>query len=65
MSYQGIIETYKPLLKIPEGMKAITLLEGNTPLIPVPGIAERLGGDFDLRVKFEGLNPTVRSKTAA
>ena len=58
MSYQGIIETYKPLLDIPEGMKAITLLEGNTPLIPVPAIVERLGGGFDLWVKFEGLNPT-------
>ncbi len=58
MSYQGIIETYKPLLNIPQGMKTVTLLEGNTPLIPVPAIAKRLGGDFDLRVKFEGLNPT-------
>ncbi len=58
MSYQGIIETYKTLLKIPQEMKAVTLLEGNTPLIPVPAIADRLGGDVDLRVKFEGLNPT-------
>jgi len=58
MSYQGIIETYKALLKIPDEMKAVTLLEGNTPLIPVPAIADQLGGDFDLRVKFEGLNPT-------
>ncbi len=58
MSYQGIIETYRPLLNIPEGMQAISMLEGNTPLIPVPKIVERLGGGFDLRVKFEGLNPT-------
>jgi len=58
MNYAGIIETYQPLLKIPQEMKAISLLEGNTPLIPVPAIAERLGGNFDLRVKFEGLNPT-------
>ena len=58
MPYQGIIETYRPLLDIPEGMKAITLLEGNTPLIPVPAITELMGVDFDLRIKFEGLNPT-------
>ncbi|MDK2979911.1 MAG: threonine synthase [Chloroflexota bacterium] len=58
MAYQGIIETYRTLLDIPEGMPAISMLEGNTPLIPVPKIAERLGGGFDLRVKFEGLNPT-------
>lgn len=58
MAYQGIIEKYKPLLDIPDGMQAISLLEGNTPLIPMPAIAERLGGGIDLRVKFEGLNPT-------
>ena len=58
MPYKGIIGTYKPLLDIPDGMKAITLMEGNTPLIPVPAIVDLLGGGFDLWVKFEGLNPT-------
>lgn len=58
MPYKGIIESYRSLLDIPDGMKSITLLEGNTPLIPAPAIAERTGMDFDLRIKFEGLNPT-------
>ncbi len=47
-----------PLLDIPTHTKTVTLLEGNTPLIPVPAVAEALGGGFDLFVKFEGLNPT-------
>jgi len=36
----------------------VTLLEGNTPLIPAPRLAERLGGGFELFLKYEGLNPT-------
>lgn len=58
MTYQGVIETYRPLIDIPPYLKTVTLLEGNTPLIPMPGLAETLGGGFELFVKFEGLNPT-------
>ena len=36
----------------------MTLLEGDTPLIPLPRLAEQLGGGFELYAKFEGLNPT-------
>lgn len=36
----------------------MTLLEGDTPLIPTRRLAEPLGGGFELYVKFEGLNPT-------
>jgi threonine synthase len=36
----------------------INMLEGNTPLIPVPHLAKEIGGGFELFVKFEGLNPT-------
>ncbi len=56
--YFGVIEKYRPYLNIPDGMPAVTLLEGNTPLIPVPSISNQLGGGFDVWVKFEGLNPT-------
>ena len=58
MKYKGIIHRYRSLLEIPKGMKSISLLEGNTPLIPAPTIAEKLGGEFELFIKFEGLNPT-------
>ena len=56
--YSGVIEKYRSYLEIPDGMPAITLLEGNTPLIPVPSLAKSFGGEFELWVKFEGLNPT-------
>jgi len=54
----GILEKYKQFLKLPSHTVPITLGEGNTPLIPIPSIAKELGGDFDLYVKYEGLNPT-------
>jgi threonine synthase len=58
MSPKGIINQYRHLLDIPAHTANITLLEGDTPLIPVPVLAESLGGGFDLLIKFEGLNPT-------
>ena len=57
-AYPGILETYRSFLDIPEYTRTVTLLEGNTPLIPMPRLAETLGGGFELHVKFEGLNPT-------
>ena len=58
MVYQGIIHQYKNLLEIPPNIKAISLSEGNTPLISVPRVAEALGANFNLFIKYEGLNPT-------
>jgi threonine synthase len=58
MAWNGVIEEFGPLLDLPAHTRNITLLEGNTPLIPVPAIAKELGRDVDLRIKFEGLNPT-------
>jgi threonine synthase len=56
MTYQGIIHRYGHLLDLPAHSKTVSLLEGNTPLIPMP----RLGKDLscELYIKFEGLNPT-------
>lgn len=58
MNHCGVIAHYRPFLDIPEYTANVTLLEGDTPLIPVPGLAKTLGGGFELWVKFEGLNPT-------
>jgi threonine synthase len=58
MAWNGVINEYGSLLDLPTHTKNITLLEGNTPLIPIPGLADELGQHIDLRVKFEGLNPT-------
>ncbi|MEJ2599048.1 MAG: threonine synthase [Anaerolineales bacterium] len=54
----GVIQRYRPLLDLPDYSIPVTLLEGDTPLIPVPRIASELGGGFELYVKFEGMNPT-------
>ncbi len=54
----GVIDHYRPLLDIPAHTQNITLLEGGTPLIPLPRLADELGGGFELWAKFEGLNPT-------
>ncbi len=55
---QGILEKYKELIKLPDYRVPLSLEEGSTPLISVPRLATLLGGDFDLFVKYEGLNPT-------
>ncbi len=58
MQYNGLINKYRALLDVPDYTVPISLLEGNTPLIPIPRVAEELGGGFSLAVKYEGLNPT-------
>src|SRR5512135_140894 len=54
----GVIDHYRSLLDIPAHTQNINLLEGGTPLIPLPRLAAELGGGFELWTKFEGLNPT-------
>ncbi len=56
--YNGVIYRYRELLDLPGDLQPVSLLEGNTPLIPMPGLAQEMGGEFDLWIKFEGLNPT-------
>ena len=58
MKMTGVFQRYRPLLHIPEHSVEISLLEGGTPLIPLPRLAQELGGGFELYAKFEGLNPT-------
>jgi threonine synthase len=45
-------------MSLPDHTAAVSLLEGDTPLIPLPRLAQELGGGFELYAKFEGLNPT-------
>lgn len=62
MSWGGIIHAYRDRLPLPPSAKAVTLFEGNTPLLPAPRLVDALRGDFDLRLKYEGLNPTASFK---
>jgi threonine synthase len=54
----SILARYRTLLDLPAHTRPVTLLEGNTPLIPLPRLAAELGGGFELFAKYEGLNPT-------
>jgi threonine synthase len=54
----GVLDRYRHLMDIPTHTGNVSLLEGDTPLIPLPRLAQELGGGFDLWAKFEGLNPT-------
>jgi threonine synthase len=56
--WPGLIEAYREYLPVSEKTPVITLLEGNTPLIPAPALAERIGRQVSVYVKYDGLNPT-------
>jgi threonine synthase len=54
--WRGVIEEYRPLLDVPEGIEAVTLREGGTPLVPSAWLSGLSGGRVYLKV--EGDNPT-------
>lgn len=58
MRYTGLIERYKNRLPVKNNTRLISLGEGNTPLIRLQNIPQKLGLDADIFVKYEGLNPT-------
>ncbi len=58
MAYRGIIEAYRRYLPVDASTEAVTLHEGNTPLIPVDNLARAVGIDARVYIKYEGLNPT-------
>jgi threonine synthase len=57
-AWPGLIEAYRPYLPVSTTTPVVTLLEGNTPLIPVPQIAALIGRQVKVFVKYDGLNPT-------
>lgn len=56
MSWPGLIAHYRDYLPVEPDNTIVTLLEGNTPLIPATRLSARVGAD--VWVKFEGANPT-------
>lgn len=60
--WRGLIDAYREQLPVSEATPVITLLEGNTPLIRVPNFVQAIHGEFDLYLKYEGLNPTCSFK---
>ncbi len=56
MSYKGLIDKYRQYLPVTDKTPVITLMEGNTPLVPSVNIGCEL--EINLYFKYEGLNPT-------
>ena len=52
--WRGVVEEFRRDLSLPAGAPAISLREGDTPLVP----ALRAGRGADLHFKIEGQNPT-------
>lgn len=56
MGWKGLIQEFTEFLPVSEGTPALSLHEGNTPLIHCRNLSEELG--IELYVKYEGANPT-------
>jgi threonine synthase len=57
--WRGLIEEYRRFLPATEATPVITLLEGNTPLLPAPALSRAIcAGRLKIYLKLEGLNPT-------
>ena len=52
----GVIAEYRAWLPVPDGVPAVTLGEGGTPLLPAPVLSEQTACQVYLKV--EGVNPT-------
>jgi len=61
-AWPGVIERYRDRLPVTAATPVVTLLEGNTPLVPAPRLAEAIGFEGELYLKYEGLNPTCSFK---
>ncbi|SHK16360.1 threonine synthase [Tepidibacter formicigenes] len=55
--WEGLINKYKKFLPVNKDSKAITLCEGNTPLIRASNLEKIMPG-LEIYLKYEGLNPT-------
>lgn len=56
--YTGLVDRYRDRLPVSATTRAISLGEGNTPLIKLENIPRIVGKDVEIYVKYEGLNPT-------
>ena len=56
--YQGVIQRYRKYLPVNKNTPVVSLLEGNTPLIYAAYLSKCMGNNFQVYLKYEGLNPT-------
>jgi threonine synthase len=62
MIWRGVIEHYAEFLPVTADTPRVTLLEGNTPLVPAPRLAGEINCPIPIHLKYEGLNPTASFK---
>ncbi len=62
MAWQGLIHKYGDRMDISKDVPAVTLCEGNTPLIPAVRLQDQIAPGCELYFKYEGLNPTCSFK---
>ena len=55
---KSLIDHYRHFLPLPQNASAVSLGEGQTPLLPLPKLARLIGKNIELYAKFEGMNPT-------
>ncbi|MGA2543352.1 MAG: threonine synthase [Verrucomicrobiota bacterium] len=60
--WRGVIHAYRSLLPVTAKTPVISLNEGNTPLIRVDNFVKAVGGEFELWLKYEAVNPTCSFK---
>lgn len=58
MAYRGLIEQYRRYLPVTDRTPVISLMEGNTPLIPAVNLGKKIGFNGPIYLKYEGMNPT-------
>ncbi|MEP7054521.1 MAG: threonine synthase [Actinomycetota bacterium] len=56
MSWRGILEEYRDRMPIGPDTRLVTLIEGNTPLVPAAELSRRT--ECEVFLKVEGANPT-------
>ncbi len=60
--WKGIIRQYPDFFRFDDDKYIVTIMEGNTPLIPAPRLTEKINPKINIFLKYEGLNPTCSFK---
>src|ERR1700691_5805805 len=60
--WRGVIDAYRSWLPVSGSTPVVSLAEGNTPLIRADNFVRSIGGEFELWLKYEGVNPTCSFK---
>jgi threonine synthase len=60
--WRGVIDAYRSYLPVSPETPVVSLNEGNTPLVRADNFVRSIGGEFELWLKYEGVNPTCSFK---